>query len=116
MKADLDEGGAAMANRSANVIARVEPSVKEQAEEILMQLGIPVSTVINMLYREIILWKGLPFRPSLPIAGAKAYDELTKEEFDSMMEIGLAQAKANQSAPVDEVFDRLIGEIQNAGV
>ena len=105
-----------MATRTANVIARVEPEVKEQAEEILTQIGIPVSTVINMLYREIILWKGLPFRPSLPTVGPKAYDELTTEEFDSMMAIGLAQAKANQSAPVDEVFDRLIGEIQNAGV
>ena len=105
-----------MATKSANVIARVEPDIKEQAEEILNQIGIPVSTVINMLYREIILWRGLPFRPSIPAVGPKAYDELTKEEFDSMMAIGLAQAQANHSAPVDEVFDRLIGEIQNEGV
>lgn len=103
-----------MATRSANVIARVEPEVKEQAEDILNQIGIPVSTAINMLYREIILWKGLPFRPSIPAAGPKAVDELSKEEFDSMMAIGLAQAKNNQSSPVDEVFERLIGEIQNA--
>ena len=81
-----------MATRSANVIARVEPEVKEQAEDILNQIGIPVSTAINMLYREIILWKGLPFRPSIPAAGPKAVDELSKEEFDSMMAIGLAQA------------------------
>lgn len=103
-----------MATRSANVIARVEPEVKEQAEDILNQIGIPVSTAINMLYREIILWKGLPFRPSIPAAGPKAVDELSKEEFDSMMAIGLDQAKNNQSSPVDEVFERLIGEIQNA--
>ena len=103
-----------MATRSANVIARVEPEVKEQAEDILNQIGIPVSTAINMLYREIILWKGLPFRPSIPAAGPKAVDELSKEEFDSMMAIGLAQAKNNQSSPVDEIFERLIGEIQNA--
>ena len=63
---------------------------------------------------EIILWKGLPFRPSIPAAGPKAVDELSKEEFDSMMAIGLAQAKNNQSSPVNEVFERLIGEIQNA--
>jgi hypothetical protein len=29
------------------------------------------------------------------------------------MAMGLAQAKANQSAPLPEVFDRLIGEIAN---
>ena len=42
--------------------------------------------------------------------------KLTKEEFDQRMAIGLAQAKANQSAPVDAVFDRLIGEKKHAGV
>ena len=105
-----------MANKSANVMARVEPEVKEQAEEILSQIGIPVSTAINMLYREIILWKGLPFRPSMPSARVRAYDELTKEEFDSRMAIGLAQAKANESSPVDEVFDDIVGEIRDAKV
>ena len=29
------------------------------------------------------------------------------------MTAGYEQAKANQSAPSDEVFDRLIGEIEN---
>ncbi len=47
------------------------------------------------------------------IAAPKAYDELTKEEFDAAMSVGLAQARAGQSAPVDEVFDRLIGALAN---
>jgi len=105
-----------MATKSANVIARVEPDIKTDAENILSQIGIPVSTAINMFYREIILWHGLPFRPSVPVSEPKALDEMTREEFDEMMTIGLAQAKANQSAPVDEVFDRLIGELKNADV
>lgn len=105
-----------MANKSANVMARVEPEVKEQAEEILSQIGIPVSTAINMLYREIILWKGLPFRPSMPSVQIRAYDELTKEEFDTRMAIGLAQAKTNEASPIDEVFDDIVGEIKDAKV
>ena len=51
-----------MAIKSSNVTARVEPEIKEQAEEILAQLGISVSSGINMFYRQIILWRGLPFR------------------------------------------------------
>ena len=39
-----------MAAKTANVLARVEPDVKEQAENILSQLGIPASVLINMLY------------------------------------------------------------------
>ena len=42
-----------MAAKTANVMARVEPSVKEQAEEIMDMLGIPVSVVINTLYKQI---------------------------------------------------------------
>ena len=58
-----------MASKTANVLARVEPSVKEQAESIITQLGIPASVVINMLYKQIILTKGIPFplaQPALP--------------------------------------------------
>ena len=98
-----------MAARTANVTARVEPEIKAQAEAVMAKLGLPVSTVINMLYREIILWAGLPFRPSVP----KARDEMTKEEFDARMAVGLEQAKKRISSPADEVFDRLLGEINN---
>ena len=40
-------------------------------------------------------------------------DEIPKEEFDAAMAVGLAEAKAGKAAPVDEVFDRLIGELAN---
>ena len=36
-----------MATKSANVYARIEPDVKEQAESILSALGIPASNVSN---------------------------------------------------------------------
>ena len=44
-----------MATKTSNVTARVEPEVKEQAETILSDLGIPVSTAINIFYRQIVL-------------------------------------------------------------
>ncbi len=102
-----------MAVKSANVTARVEPEIKEQAEAIMAKLGIPASTAINMFYRQVILWNGMPFRPSIPMNRPKALNELTREEFDSRMAKGLAQAKAGQSAPADEVFDRILGELAN---
>ena len=42
----------------------------------------------------------------------KALDEMTREEFDDKMAVGLAQAKANRSALVDEVFTRLTDELE----
>ena len=34
--------------RTSNVFARVEPEVKEQAEMVLNQLGIPMSNAVGM--------------------------------------------------------------------
>ena len=51
-----------MAAKTANVMARVEPSVKEQAEEIMEMLGIPVSVVINTLYKQIIMTRSIHHR------------------------------------------------------
>lgn len=100
-----------MATKSANILARVEPEVKEQAEEILSKLGVPASVVINMLYKQIIMTKSIPFSLSLPKEPA-TLDSITTEEFNSMMETGLSQAKTNQSRPVSDVFADLRQEFK----
>ncbi len=48
-------------NKTANLYARIEPDVKEQAENVLETLGISVSSAINMFYKQIILQQGIPF-------------------------------------------------------
>ena len=103
-----------MAIKSANVAARVEPEIKEQAEAIMNRLGIPASTAINMFYRQVILWNGMPFRPAIPGNTPLARDEMSKAEFDSRMEVGLRQAKADQSKPIDEVYSNILNELGNS--
>lgn len=102
-----------MANKSANVAARVEPEIKEKAESILAGLGIPASVGINMFYRQVIYSNGLPFQPVLPNPHPQSRDEMTKEEFDARMLEGLKQAQADDSTEVKEVINRLIGELSN---
>ena len=52
--------------KSANLYARIEPEVKEQAEAILSALGITASNAITMFYKQVILQWGLPFEVKLP--------------------------------------------------
>ena len=40
--------------KDSTVSARVENTKKTEAEDILQKLGVPVSVVINSLYRQII--------------------------------------------------------------
>ena len=100
-----------LAIKCSNVTARVEPEIKEEAEAILAQLGISASNGINMFYRQIILWRGLPFRPSVPANRPLSLDEMTKEEFGAKMARGLEQAKAGEGVPADEFFASLRQEI-----
>ena len=94
-----------MSAKSANIMARVEPEIKEQAENIMEQLGLSASGVINMLYRQIILRKGLPFAVTIPTP--PALDTMTREEFDAMLGKSLKQAEAGEGAELHEAFRSL---------
>jgi len=52
--------------KTATVLARMDPELKKQAETILDRLGIPASLLINMLYNQIVLTKGIPFKICVP--------------------------------------------------
>lgn len=88
-----------MATKSANVTARVEPEIKRQAEAILAELGLPVSVLIDTLYRQIILTGGVPYSLSVPKLPTR--DTLTDAQFDAIMQTGYQQAKAGLGIPVD---------------
>ena len=44
--------------KDATVSARIDETLKAEAESILQQLGIPVSVVINTLYHQIVIQHG----------------------------------------------------------
>lgn len=100
-----------MATKSANVLARVEPEIKKQAEDILSKLGVPASVVINMLYKQIIMTKSIPFSLALP-KEPDTLDSMTTEQFNSIMETGLLQAKTDQSRSAANVIADLRRELQ----
>ena len=92
-----------MANKTANILARVEPEIKEKAEDIMSKLGVPASVVINMLYKQIVMTKSIPFSLSLPTAPL-ALDEMDKTTFETIMQNGLNEVKVDHSRPDSEVF------------
>ena len=92
-----------MATKSANLYARIEPDLKEQAESILNSLGIPASNAITMFYKQIVLQRGIPFSVKLPSYETPTiYGSLTKEQFDSEIEKGLDDIRAGKVYSADE--------------
>ena len=54
--------------KTATLNLRVNPTVKERAEEVLSKLGIPMSTAIDMYLNQIFFTGGIPFAVTLPKA------------------------------------------------
>jgi DNA-damage-inducible protein J len=93
-----------MAVKSANLYARIEPDVKEQAEGILATLGIPASNAINMFYKQIILQRGLPFEVKIPSDRPVDISTLSEAEFNEELEKGYADMQAGRTKSAAQVF------------
>jgi DNA-damage-inducible protein J len=93
-----------MAAKSANLYARIEPEVKERAEDILAALGIPISNAINMFYKQIILQRGLPFDVKLPSLRQAGLYEMSEADLNEELEKGYADMLAGRTKPVKTAF------------
>lgn len=89
--------------KTANLYARIEPDVKEQAETILNALGIPVSNAITMFYKQIILKNGLPFEVKLPEHPLNV-SKMTKAQMNAEIEKGYADMQTGQTIPIEQAF------------
>ncbi|NLI89892.1 MAG: type II toxin-antitoxin system RelB/DinJ family antitoxin [Epulopiscium sp.] len=76
--------------KTSNIFARVEPEIKDQAELVLNELGIPMSNAINIFLRQVILQKGLPFDVKLTRNKPLIYNEMTVEQFNDEIEKGMS--------------------------
>ena len=93
-----------MAQKAANIYARIEPDVKERAESILSALGVPASNAINMFYKQIILHRGLPFDVSLPPAKQLDLSKMSAAELSEELEKGYADMQAGRVKSAKAVF------------
>ena len=95
---------------------RVNPVVKQRAEDVLSKLGIPMSTAIDMHLNQISLTGGIPFRVALPLAPASLnMDLMTEQELHAKLAEGLDDAVAGRTkdarAALAELRERLNGTI-----
>ena len=93
--------------RTSNIFARVEPEVKEQAEQVLEQLGIPMSNAIGLFLRQVILQRGIPFDIKLPQSKPVSTGSLTEVQFNAEIEKGLADLSAGKVIAAEDVAQYL---------
>ncbi len=91
--------------KSANLYARIEPDLKNQAEAILSALGIPASSAITMFYKQIVLQNGLPFEVRLPATQHVDISSITDDQVNKELEKGCADIAAGKTRSAKSVFD-----------
>ena len=95
-----------MANTSP-VYARIDSTLKDNAEGILAKLGVSPSGAIQMLYSQIVLRGGIPFDVRIPTEKPVAAGALSREELDAELMKGVKSLKAGKDYSTDEVDSML---------
>ncbi|MGD6968312.1 type II toxin-antitoxin system RelB/DinJ family antitoxin [Rossellomorea vietnamensis] len=76
--------------KTTNLSVRLEPGLKEEAELVLGQLGIPVSNAVNIFLKQVVMQRGIPFDVKLPATKPLDSLSLTEEELNEELEKGYA--------------------------
>ena len=93
--------------RTSSIYARIEPELKEQAEAVLGQLGIPMSNAIALFLRQVVLQRGIPFDMKLPHNKPLALGLLSEDEFNAEIEKGFADYTSGRVVSADSVAERV---------
>ncbi len=96
--------------KTANLYARIEPKLKNEAETILGGLGVPVSSAINMFYRQIVIHRGLPFAVQFPARRMPSSATMTDAELDAEVSQGFDDIAAGRKLPFKDVASKLAQE------
>lgn len=93
--------------KTATLNLRVNPTVKERAEEVLSRLGVPMSTAIDMYLNQISLTGGIPFAITLPKAPDTINaDLMTAEQLHTKLQKGYEDIEAGNVQNAISAFDR----------
>lgn len=87
---------------TAAVYARIDPQLKKDAEAILNELNVSPSALIQMLYSQIRLTRGIPFDIKLPGKRPVFIDDLTPEQLNEELEKGYRDIKEGNTLSQEE--------------
>lgn len=101
--------------KTAQVRARIDPVVKEEAESILEELGLNPSAAISSFYSQIVLRRGLPFPVEVPNEVTAAAIEVARsgrgqvEAADLKELLGKLLTKRDRTVDLVELLEKAPG-------
>jgi len=85
--------------KNDSLYTRVTPELKAQAETILDQLQLPMSTAVNLFLQQLVSQRKIPFETNLPDLPLN-YDSLSKDTVNVAIRKGLTDGKRFSAAQI----------------
>lgn len=96
-----------MTTKTATILVRTEPEIKESADRILAQIGLTTSGAMNVFLHQVVQDGGLPFRPHLSSPVVPDMDKLSQEEINTLLKEGMEEAKNGETIPFEDAIAEL---------
>lgn len=93
-----------MANATSNMTIRMDREVKEQAQQIFSELGIDMTTAVNVFLRQAIRYNGFPFEVRVT-----APNEETLAAIQEVRQMKKNPSLGKTYTDVDEMMKELLG-------
>ncbi|MDR0469088.1 MAG: type II toxin-antitoxin system RelB/DinJ family antitoxin [Peptococcaceae bacterium] len=101
--------------KTATLNLRVNPEVKESAEKVLSQLGVPMATAIDMFLKQVSLTGSIPFAIALPkVPDRINADMMSISQIRDALNEGLSDIENGRTRPAREVFEEFRGRMNEA--
>ena len=93
--------------KSSSLYVRIEPEIKEEAEKVLTDLGMSMSSAVNIFLKQVVLRQGIPFSIQRNVPAPKSIQDMSQAEFDATLQAGYADYLAGNGRPARQVLQEL---------
>ena len=87
---------------------RIEPNLKEQAEETLNYLGLTMSEAVTLFFKQVVINEGIPFEIKKP-----KYNKTTQKAMREAERLKKKLEKHPEKVKVYNDFDELWEDLEN---
>jgi len=92
--------------KTTNLNIRVDEDLKRKVEIIFNELGMNLTTAINMFLRCAVRYRGIPFDLRLPVK-LRSINDISEIDFNNRFEKAFLDAEAGKSRLASDFFSEL---------
>jgi len=100
-----------MTTQSIQVTFRTDESLKKEAETLFNQMGLNMTTALNVFLRQAVLEQAIPFQPRVrTVTNVPDFSKLSEEEKNAEIQKGFDSLAMGKFFTPEEVRESILGK------